>query len=48
MITKREYLNLLNTYPTALIQRSAANPTKYMSRIQVLLHYVVLRNRGIK
>ena len=47
MITKREYLDLLKTYPTALIQRSAANPTIYMSRVQVLLHYVVLRNRGV-
>ena len=48
MITKREYLEILNTLPTTTIQRSAANPTIYMSRVHVLLHYVVLRNRGIK
>lgn len=47
MISKREYLKLLNTYPTALIQRSAANPTLYMTRVQVLLHYVALRRRGV-
>jgi hypothetical protein len=47
MITKREYLDILKTLPTATIQRSAANPTIYMSRVQVLLHYVVLRSRGV-
>lgn len=47
MITKQEYLEILLGLPTATIQRSAANPTIYMTRVHVLLHYVVLRRRGV-
>jgi hypothetical protein len=47
MITKQEYLEILLGLPTATIERSAANPTIYMTRVHVLLHYVALRRRGV-
>jgi len=36
---------LLNCSP-AWIKASAANPNKYMTRMDVLLHYVALRRMG--
>lgn len=41
---RREYLNhLLRLMPPDEIRRSAENPSAYMSRTHVLLHYVALR-----
>lgn len=43
-MTRREYLNhLLRLMPPDEIRRSAENPSAYMSRTHVLLHYVALR-----
>jgi hypothetical protein len=44
---RRQYLNALLRLMTAdEIRRSAENPSAYMSRIHVLLHYVALRRLG--
>ena len=41
---RREYLNhLLRLLTPDEIRRSAENPSAYMSRTHVLLHYVALR-----
>jgi hypothetical protein len=46
-MTKREYLAcLLRLLTPEQIVLSAANPTAYMSRTHVLLHYVALRRLG--
>jgi hypothetical protein len=46
-MTKREYLAcLLRLLTPEQIALSAANPTAYMSRTHVLLHYVALRRLG--
>jgi hypothetical protein len=44
--TKQTILHALREQPTSWIKSSAANPNAYMSRICILLHYVVLRERG--
>ena len=41
---RRQYLqDLLRLMPADKIQRSAENPTAYMSRTHILLHYIALR-----
>ena len=47
MTKKQGYLKALNQFDSAWILKSAKNPNKYMTKIQVLLHYIVLRNRGV-
>ena len=43
-MTRRQYLHaLLRLMKPDEIRRSAQNPTAYMSRTHVLLHYVALR-----
>lgn len=43
---KRDYLAALNRQSTDWILSSAQNPNRFMTRIHVLLHYVILRRRG--
>lgn len=46
-MSKREYLNaLLNLMSIDELFLSASNPTKYMSKTHVKLHYVALRKLG--
>ncbi|MFZ4380036.1 MAG: hypothetical protein ACOYN1_09790 [Polynucleobacter sp.] len=47
MNKKQKYLNALNQFDSAWILKSAKNPNKYMTKIDVLLHYIVLKNRGL-
>jgi ethanolamine utilization cobalamin adenosyltransferase len=43
-MTRRQYLDALLRLMTAdEIRRSAKNPTAYMSKTHILLHYVALR-----
>lgn len=37
---------LLELLPADAILKSAQNPTKYMSKTHILLHYVALRRLG--
>jgi hypothetical protein len=46
MTQKQKYLTALDQFDSAWILKSAEHPNKYMSKTQVLLHYIVLRNRG--
>ena len=43
---KQEYVKALREQPTKWIRQSAENPSRCMTRVQVLLHYVVMRERG--
>jgi len=47
MTKKQSYIKALNQFDSAWILKSARNPSKYMTKIHVLLHYIVLRNRGL-
>jgi hypothetical protein len=41
---RRQYLNaVLRLFTPDEIRRSAQNPSKYMTRTHVLLHYIALR-----
>ena len=42
----RQILNALRACESSWIKRSAENPNKCMSKLVILLHYVVLRERG--
>ena len=44
---KQRYLRALEQYDSAWILRSAQNPNGYMTKVNILLHYIVLRNRGL-
>jgi len=47
-MTKKEYLALiLSLLRPDEIRLSAANPTQYMTKTHVLLHYVALRRLGV-
>lgn len=47
-MSKKEYLALiLSLLRPDEIKLSAANPTQYMTKTHVLLHYVALRRLGI-
>jgi len=43
---KQEYIEILRSMESDFIAKSAKNPTKYMSRIHIALHMIVLRQRG--
>lgn len=43
---KQTIINALREQSTAWIKSSASHPNNFMSRICILLHYVVLRERG--
>ena len=44
---RKEYLSsLIRLLTPAQIKLSAENPSKYMTKTHVLLHYVALRNLG--
>ena len=47
-MTRRQYLNaVLRLFKTPdEIRRSAENPSKYMTRTHVLLHYAALKRLG--
>ena len=46
-MTRTKYLSLLISLLTVdEIKQSAANPTPYMSKTHVMLHYVALRRLG--
>lgn len=47
MTRKRQYLAALSQQPTVWLIASARNPSPYMTRIDIALHYIVLRDRGI-
>jgi hypothetical protein len=48
MTAKQKYKSLLQTVPTEFIIESVLNPTEYMTKIHIALHYIVLRERGFK
>jgi hypothetical protein len=48
MSKKQKYLKALEQFNSAWILKSAKNPNAFMSKTQVLLHYIVLKNRGLK
>lgn len=43
MTKKQKYIQALQDQPLAWVKLSAANPNKYMTRMHILLHYVVIR-----
>jgi hypothetical protein len=46
-MTRSKYLShLIGLLTVDEIKRSAANPTPYMSKTHVMLHYVALRRLG--
>lgn len=47
-MTKHQiYTKALQNQPSDWILKSAQNPNAFMTRFQVMLHYVVLRQRGV-
>jgi len=48
MNKKRKYLKALEQFDSSWILKSAKNPNGYMTKVHVLLHYIVLKNRGFK
>lgn len=46
MTKHKQTMQALRNQPTKWIKRSAANPNGFMSQFNVLMHYVVLRERG--
>ena len=48
MIKLRTIYELLQQQPTDWIIRSVSNPSPYMSNQCIKLHYLVLRERGVK
>jgi hypothetical protein len=48
MNKKQNYLQALEQFDSAWILKSATNPTTFMTKTHVLLHYIVLRKRGLK
>jgi len=45
---KQQYIkDLIRLFTPEEIKLSAANPTPYMSRIHILLHYVALRRMEV-
>lgn len=47
MTKKQAYIKALQNQASDWILKSAQNPNKFMTRFAVLLHYVVLRKRGV-
>jgi hypothetical protein len=47
MLKRSYYLNLLMAHTPEWIAASAANPTAYMTKTDILLHYVALRRLGV-
>lgn len=47
MTKRREILACLRQQKTDLLIKSAKNPNQFMSKFVILLHYVVLRERGL-
>ena len=45
-MTKAKYKSLCEQQTTEWLRASAASPTKYMSRVHVLIILIVLRERG--
>jgi len=45
MTRKQIYLFALSTQPASWVAQSAANPTKYMTRMHIALHLIDLRTR---
>jgi hypothetical protein len=49
MMKRQEYLSaLMRLMRPDEIKRSAAQPSAYMTRTHILLHYVALRRLGVK
>jgi len=46
MTKKQHYLQTLRTYDSDWILASARNPSPYMTRTHVLLHLLILKERG--
>jgi len=46
MTKKQHYLQTLRTYDSDWILSSARNPSPYMTRTMVLLHFLILKERG--
>lgn len=47
MTKHNQTMRALRNQPTKWIKQSAENPNQYMTRFNVLMHYVVLRERGV-
>ena len=47
MTKKQAYIKALNQFDSAWILKSANQPNEHMTKIHVLLHYIVLKNRGV-
>jgi hypothetical protein len=46
MTKKQNYLKTLRNYDSDWILASARNPSAYMTKTQVLLHFLILKERG--
>jgi hypothetical protein len=46
MTKKQNYLKALRNCDSGWILASATNPNKYMTKTQVLLHFLILKERG--
>ena len=46
MNAKRKYITALRNCSSSWILKSAKNPNKFMTKVHVLLHLIVLRERG--
>lgn len=47
MTKHKAYVRALQNQPSDWILKSAQNPNAFMTKFDVLLHYVVLRQRGV-
>ena len=46
MTKKQEYLQALNRRSSEWIKLSAKNPSRFMTKTHIALHYIVLRRRN--
>ena len=45
---KRQMLDFLMTCDVAYIEKSFDNPNKYMTKFDLLIHKLALRNKGVE
>lgn len=46
MTRKQAYIQALEQFDSNWIKSSMLNPTRYMTKVDILLHALVLRRRG--
>jgi hypothetical protein len=46
-MTKRKYFNILMQMPVEWLKKSAATPSTYMTRMDVALHFLAIRQKSV-